>query len=83
MAATHDAGLGIAPDFDSVYDKFRFERGMNGASLLARGRAFIIEAVPQKSGFDNYGMSKDIAGELTTLANAFEATYATTASETA
>ena len=79
MADTRDTAQGMEPDFDGIYNKFRFERGMNDASLLARDRAFIIEAVPYKSDFANYGLSPDIAGELTILADAFEATFSTSA----
>ena len=80
MADTRDTAQGMEPDFDGIYNKFRFERGLNDVSLLARARAFIIEAVPYKSDFANYGLSPDIAGELTLLADAFEATFATSAS---
>jgi hypothetical protein len=83
MADTRDTARGMEPDFDGIYNKFRFERGLNDASLLARARAFIIEAGPYKSDFANYGLSPDIVTELTTLADAFEATFATTATATA
>lgn len=83
MADTRNTARGMEPDFDGIYNKFRFERGMNDASLLARARAFIIEAAPYKSDFANYSLSPDIVAELTTLADAFEATFATTATATA
>lgn len=83
MADTRDTARGMEPDFDGIYNKFRFERGLNDASLLARARAFIIEAGPYGGDFKNYGLSDDIVAELTALADAFEATFATTATATA
>lgn len=82
MSDTARTARSMEYEFDGIADKFRFQRNMSDADLLARARAFIIEAAPYNANFKDYGLSPDIVAELTPLADAFEATFATTASAT-
>jgi len=67
-------------EFDGISDKFRFQRNLNDADLLAKGRAFVIEAGPYKGNFIDYGLDSNFLDELTAAADAFEATFSTAAS---
>jgi len=68
---------------DGISNKFRFQRNLNDADLLAKARAFIVEAGPYKSEFEAYGLAPDFIANLTALADAFEASFGATASATA
>lgn len=83
MSDTARTARSMEYEFDGIADKFRFQRNMNDADLLARARAFIIEAAPYNANFKDYGLSNDLVAELTPLADAFEASFSTTASATA
>lgn len=67
-------------EFDGISDKFRFQRNLNDADLLAKGRAFIIEAGPYAANFKDYGLSGSFIADLTAACDAFEATFSTAAS---
>ena len=67
-------------EFDGISDKFRFQRNMSDADLLAKGRAFVIEAGPYALDFKAYGMPSTLIADLTAACDAFEATFSTTAS---
>jgi hypothetical protein len=70
-------------EIDGISDKFLFRRNLNDADLLAKARAFITEAAPYNLNFKEYGMDATFITDLTVLADAFEATFASTASATA
>lgn len=69
--------------FDGISDKFRFQRNMSDAQMLAKARAFIIEAGPYAADFKDYGLSGTFIADLTVAADAFEASFSNTASATA
>lgn len=64
--------------FDGIQDKFYFRRNMADADLLARARAFIIEAAPLENDFKAYGMPAGFISDLTAAADAFEASFGAT-----
>lgn len=68
---------------DGISNKFRFQRNMSDASMLAKARAFETEANPYKADFEAYGLSPDFIADLTAAADAFEASFSSTASATA
>ncbi len=70
-------------EFDGISNKFKVQRNMPDASMLGKARAFVTEADPYKSNFIDYGMSGTFLTDLTAAADAFEATFSTTASATA
>lgn len=69
--------------FDGISNKFRFQRNMSDANMLAKARAFETEANPYKSDFEAYGLSANFIADLTAAADAFEASFSNTASATA
>lgn len=70
-------------EFDGIADKFRFQRNMNDATMLATARAFITGAGPYSANFIAYGLPATFIADLTTAADAFEASFSNTASATA
>lgn len=52
--------------------KFRMIRNSNEAELLAKARAFLIEATPLLNAFIEFEMDKDFLTELQTLIDEFE-----------
>ncbi len=70
-------------EFDGIADKFRFQRNMNDATMLATARAFITEAGPYSADFIAYGLPATFLADLTTAADAFEASFSNTAAATA
>lgn len=69
--------------FDGISDKFPFQRNMPDANMLARARAFVIEAVAYNADFIAYGLPATFAADLTAAAVAFEWTFTATASAAA
>lgn len=65
--------------FDGIWNKFKWNRGLNDENLLAKARAFVIEATPYQTDFIAYGMPPTFITELTTLANALDASFTSTA----
>lgn len=70
-------------EFDGISNKFRMPRNRNDADLLNKGRAFFTESAPYDQDFQDYGLDKNFRAHLNTAADAFEATFSTTASATA
>lgn len=83
MAAISRTSKSMEYEFDGISDKFKFQRNMPDVTMLGKARAFVTEANPYKSDFENYGLPAGFIGDLTTAADAFEATFSTTASATA
>jgi len=69
--------------FDGIADKFRFQRNMSDANMLAKGRAFHTESLPYNADFIAYGLPATFRAELNAAADAFEASFSNTASATA
>jgi len=69
--------------FDGISDKFRFQRNMSDADLLAKARAFHSESLPYNADFIAYGMPATFRADLDAAANAFETLFSNTASATA
>lgn len=70
-------------DFDGISDKFRFQRNMSDAEVLARARAFHTESATYNADFIAYGLAATFRADLNSAADAFEASFAATASATA
>ncbi len=83
MAAISRTSKSMEYEFDGIADKFKFQRNMPDVTMLGKARAFETEANPYKAAFENYGLSGNFISDLTDAANAFEATFSTTASATA
>lgn len=67
--------------FPGIDLKFRLPRNNSDAELLARARAFLIEATPLKNAFiDDFYMDKNFLIDLQTLIDEFEASLSTTGS---
>lgn len=69
--------------FDGISDKFRFQRNMSDADMLAKARAFHSESATYETDFIAYGMDPNFRKDLNDAANAFEASFSNTASATA
>ena len=69
--------------FDGISDKFRFQRNMPDAAMLAKARAFYDESLPYEADFIAYGLDTDFRKDLKYAADAFEASFSNTASATA
>lgn len=69
--------------FDGISNKFQFQRNMSDAAVLAKARAFATEAAPYNADFKDYGLAGSFLADLTTAADAFEASFSNTASATA
>jgi len=65
--------------FDGIWNKFKWDRSLNDENLLAKARAFVTEATPYQADFIAYGMAATFITELTTLADALEASFTSTA----
>ena len=68
---------------DGIGNKFRFQRNMSDANMLAKARAFHTESAPYEADFIAYEMDPDFRKDLNDAANAFEASFSDTASATA
>jgi hypothetical protein len=79
MSAISRTAKSMEYEFDGISDKFLFRRNLNDVDLLAKARAFIIEATPYTLDFKEYGLNGTFVTDLTTLADAFEASFASTA----
>lgn len=79
-----DTKLAAAADaFDGIGNKFRFQRNMSDANMLAKARAFHSESAPYEADFIAYEMDPNFRKDLDNAANAFEASFSDTASATA
>lgn len=65
--------------FDGIWNKFKWDRSMNDENLLAKARAFVIEATPYQADFVAYGMPATFITDLTALADALEASFTSAA----
>ncbi|MCC6826353.1 MAG: hypothetical protein IT172_11465 [Acidobacteria bacterium] len=65
--------------FDGIWNKFKWDRSMNDENLLAKARAFVIEATPYQADFIAYGMPATFITDLTALADALEASFTSAA----
>ncbi|MEO6051677.1 MAG: hypothetical protein ABIP78_10145 [Pyrinomonadaceae bacterium] len=83
MSAIARTARSMEYSFDGIADKFRFQRNMNDAEMLARGRAFHTESQPYNADFIAYGLAASFRADLNAACDAFEASFATTASATA
>ena len=70
-------------EFDGIADKFRFQRNMSDANMLAKARAFHTESLPYDQNFQDYGLNKNFRIDLNDAADAFEASFSNTATATA
>ena len=69
--------------FDGIWNKFKWNRSSNDENLLAKARAFVIEATPYEADFIEYGMPAAFVANLTALADDFEQSFTDTAGATA
>ena len=83
MAAISRTAKSMEYAFDGISNKFRFQRNMPDASMLAKARAWETELLPYKSDFMDYGLDGSFINDLTAAADAFESTFSSTASATA
>ena len=83
MAAISRTSKSMEYEFDGISDKFKFQRNMPDASMLGKARAFHTESAVYEADFINYGLDVNFRKDLNDAANAFEATFSTTASATA
>lgn len=67
----------------NIADKFRLQRNMSDADMLAKARAFHSESATYEADFIAYGMNPNFRKDLNDAANAFEASFSNTASATA
>ncbi len=68
---------------DGIAEKFRFQRNMSDATMLAKARAFHSESLVYNADFIAYGLPATFRADLNSLADAFEATFSNTATATA
>lgn len=79
MSAISRTAKSMEYEFDGISDKFLFRRNLNDADLLAKARAFITAASDYTLDFVAYGLPATLIADLTALADAFEASFASTA----
>lgn len=82
MSAISRTAKSMEYEFDGISDKFLFRRNLPDANLLAKARAFIIEATPYANDFKEYGLPGTLIADLTALADAFETSFGATATAT-
>lgn len=80
MAAISRTSKSMEYAFDGIADKFKFQRNLNDEALLAKARAFVVEAEVYELNFHAYGLPTTFLTDLNTAANAFEASFGETAS---
>ncbi len=68
---------------DGISDKFRFQRNMSDANMLAKARAFHTESATYEADFIAYGLPAAFRLDLKNAADAFEASFSNTAAATA
>jgi hypothetical protein len=68
--------------FDGISDKFRMPRNATDQTLLAAGRAFLIEIPVYKPDMIAYGLPAGFDADLLAACDAFEASFTATASAT-
>jgi hypothetical protein len=69
--------------FDGISNKFQFQRNMSDATMLAKARAFYTDSLAYNADFIAYGLPSTFRADLNAAADAFEASFATTAAATA
>lgn len=80
MSAISRTSKSMEYAFDGISNKFFFQRNMADADMLAKARAWQTELVPYKSDFVNYGLDGAFIDDLIAAADAFEASFSSTAS---
>ncbi len=80
MSAISRTSKSMEYAFDGISNKFFFRRNLADADLLAKARAWVNELAPYKTDFINYGMPGTFIADLTAAADAFEASFSSTAS---
>jgi len=80
MSAISRTSKSMEYAFDGISNKFFFQRNMADADMLAKARAWITEVAPYKSNFIEYGLPDTFIDDLTAAADAFEASFSSTAS---
>ncbi len=83
LAAIARTARSMEYEFDGVADKFRFNRSLSDANLLAKARAVISDIADYEADFIAYGMPAAFVANLENAADAFEASFSATASATA
>jgi len=83
MSAISRTAKSMEYAFDGISDKYRFQRNMSDADLLAKARAFHSESLTYNADFIAYGLPATFRADLDAAANAFEASFSNTASATA
>jgi hypothetical protein len=69
--------------FDGISSQFQFQRNMNDADMLAKARAFYTESLTYNADFISYGLPSTFRADLNSAADAFEASFSSTATATA
>ena len=80
MSAISRTSKSMEYAFDGISNKFFFQRNMADADMLAKARAWITELAPYKDNFVDYGLDGTFIPDLTAAADAFEASFSSTAS---
>ena len=70
-------------EFDGISNKFQFQRNMTDANMLAKARAFYTESLTYNADFISYGLPTTFRADLKSSADAFEASFSSTATATA
>lgn len=83
MSAMARTARSMEYSFDGISDLFRFQRNLPDAALLATARAFHTESATYQADFVAYGLPANFRTGLNSNADAFEATFSTTATATA
>lgn len=83
MSAISRTAKSMEYAFDGIGDKFKFQRNMSDASMLAKARAFHSESLTYNADFIAYGLPATFRADLDAAADAFEASFSNTASATA
>jgi hypothetical protein len=65
---------------NGIRRRFRFQRNMSDAAMLAQAHSWQTEITPYLVDFEAYGMPNTLVADLTALADALEATFGATAS---
>lgn len=82
MSAVARTARSMEYGFDGISDLFRMPRNTTDAGLLAAARAFHDNSVTYATDFESYGLPATFRTSLKTAADAFEASFAATASVT-
>lgn len=78
LAVINETAHSMAYEFPGIDLKFRMPRNHGDTELLAKGRAFLIEATPEKDNFIAYNMERSFLVDLQALIDDFEASLGAT-----